>query len=77
MARFARSGASNEQSNDAHCVPGVLLPGGRHQRHPGASDVIAAHTYDIIINYHDGVLSVSKWLLIIIVLALLRVGTSN
>lgn len=23
--------------------------------------MIAAHTYDIIVQYHDGVLSVSKW----------------
>ena len=26
--------------------------------------MIAAHTYDIIVEYHDGVLSVSKWLVV-------------
>jgi hypothetical protein len=32
--------------------------------------VIAAHTYDIIVNYHDGVLSVSKWFLLFVLACL-------
>lgn len=34
--------------------------------------MIAAHTYDVIVNYHDGVLSISKWFLFILLYWLIK-----
>lgn len=38
-------------------------------------NVLAADTYDILVDYHDGVLSVSKWLVILVVAAIVAVGS--